>query len=337
MFRFIIRRLLWTIPVLLVVLVVTFLLMHAVPFGPWDKDPERMAMKQLTMDESTREMLDRSFGLDKPMWRQFTMYVVGDWNEQGRFVCGLVCGNLGPSFSQRGRTVQEILFGAPEGRSFWQSRFGYSVRLALFALVFAIGSGIPLGVIAALKQNTWIDHLLTVLETLCISVPNFVIGLLLIVLVVISETKLITIAPRSWTGSETWVIPVVILGLSTMASAARLTRTSVLEVMRHDYIRTARAKGLSERAVIGEHILKNALIPVITLLGPSLAEMIAGSAVIEMMFGFPGMGSIYISSIKNLDYSMILGVTVMYATLVTLGNLFVDLAYGYLDPRVQVE
>lgn len=292
MFQFIARRLLWSLPVLLAVLLITFLMMHAAPFGPWDKNPDRLALKQNAMDEATRKTLDRQFGLDKPMWRQFTMYVLGDWDEHGRFVCGVVCGNLGPSYRQRGRTVQEVIFQAPGGMSWWKSRFGYSVRLALLALAFAAAVGIPLGVTMALNQGKWIDRLLTMLETVCISVPNFVLGFLLIVTVLMLRIKLITLAPRSWSGGQTWILPVIILGASSMAFTARLTRASMLDVIPQNYVLMARAKGLSERVVIYRHMLKNALIPVVTVLGPSLAELIASSFVVEMMFGFPGMGSV---------------------------------------------
>ncbi len=335
MIRLITRRLLWTLPVLLTTVALTFLMMHAVPLGPWDKDPARLALKQHLMDDATRETLNQRFGLDKPLWRQFIGYVVGDFDQQGEFVCGLVCGNLGPAYHQSGYMVQDVLFDAPEEASFWQSRFGYSIRLAVFALTFAIASGIPLGVTAALKQNTWIDHLLTTLETLCVSVPNFVIGLLLVVIVVMFDLEFIKLVPRSWSEFKTWLIPVVILGLDTMASTARLTRTSMLEVMHHNYVRTARSKGLAERIVVRRHIFRNALIPIVTMLGPSLAELIASSFVIEMMFGFPGMGRVYITSIQGGDYTMILGATLVYAVLVTLLNLGVDLTYHLLDPRIQ--
>jgi oligopeptide transport system permease protein len=337
MLRFIVRRLLWMLPVLLTVLGITFLLMHAVPYGPWDSDPTRLVLRQRAMDEHTRRALDRHFGLDQPLWRQFTRYVIGDWDEEGRFTCGLVCGNLGPSYRQRGLLVQQILFGRPEGTSIWQSRFGYSIRLAFYALLFAALAGVPLGMTSALRQDTSLDRAITLLTTLCISIPNFVIGLLLIVIMLGTGLKAFKLVPRSWSGPDTWVIPVIVLGLGTMGTVARLTRASMLEIMRQDYVRTARAKGLSERAVVYGHMLRNALIPVVTLVGPALAQLVAGSFVIEMMFGFPGMGSMYVRAITDGDYSMILGTTTVYALLVVLINLVVDLTYGFLDPRIQVE
>jgi oligopeptide transport system permease protein len=336
MLRFIFRRLLWMPPVLLTVIGIAFLLMHAVPYGPWDRDPTRLALRQRAMDEHTRRALDRHFGLDQPLWRQFTRYVIGDRDDQGRFTCGLICGNMGPSYRRRGLSVQEVLFGRAEGATVWQSRFGYSIRLAFYALLFAALIGVPLGMTSALRQGTWLDRALTLLATLCISIPNFVVGLLLIVSVLMAGLKLIKLVPRSWSSPDTWVIPVIVLGLGTMGTTVRLTRTSMLETARQDYVRTARAKGLSERAVVYGHMLRNALIPVVTLLAPALAQLIANSFVIEMMFGFPGMGSTYVRAITDGDYSMILGTTTIYALLVVWINLGVDLTYGFLDPRIQV-
>jgi oligopeptide transport system permease protein len=290
-------------------------------------------MFSISIDDATRKALDRRFGLDKPLWRQFTRYLFGDLDENGEFVCGLICGNLGPSYRQRGNTVQDLLFSPPEGKPFWQSCFLYSIRLASFALLLALVVGIPAGVIAALKQDTWVDHGITFTATLGISVPNFVIGLFLIATLVSAGVNF-SVVPRSWSDPGVWIIPVVVLSLGTMAATTRLTRASVLEVMRADYIRTARAKGLAERTIVSAHMLRNALIPVVTLLGPALAELVAGSFVIEMMFGFPGMGRLYIDSVIWNDYPMILSATLLYAMLVTLVNLGVDFAYGLLDPRI---
>jgi len=331
-----VRRLLWTIPILFGVIVVAFLMVHAIPGGPWDNRPRTPAMFSVQADSATLRTLERRLGLDKPLWRQFIRYVLGDLDEDGKFVCGLICGDLGPSYRQRGNTAQNMLFGAPEGKPFWQSTFFYSIRLALLALFFALAVGIPAGVTAALKQDTWIDHGITFIATLGISIPNFVIGLLLIATLVAAGVGF-SVVPRSWSDPSAWIIPVVVLGLSTMASTTRLTRASMLEVMRADYVRTARAKGLAEKTVVSAHIFRNALIPVVTLLGPALAELIAGSFVIEMMFGFPGMGRLYTDSVVWKDYPLILSATLLYAMLVTLVNLGVDFTYGLLDPRIRVK
>jgi oligopeptide transport system permease protein len=331
MIRFIVRRLLWMIPVLFTVTLITFLLMHAAPGGPWDRDPGRRQI-----DAATQARLDHQFGLDKPMWRQFVAYVLGDVDDEGRFVCGAICGNLGPSYRQRGRTVQDILFGVPEGKQIWQSRFGYSVRLGLLALVIAIVVGVPSGVVAALRQNSWIDYVSALVANIGVSIPGFVIGIYMIIVFGV-QLGLVDVVPRSWKAPSVWVIPSLVLGFGTMAFTARLTRSSMLEVMRQDYVRTARSKGLAERAVILGHMLKNAMIPVVTILGPALAGLVVGSFIIETMFSFPGIGREYVTAIGNRDYSMILGTTLVYAVLVALANLSVDLVYGFLDPRIRVE
>jgi len=331
MIRFVIRRLLWMIPVLFLLALVTFLLMHAAPGGPWDREPGR---RQL--DAATQKRLNQQFGLDKPMWRQFVAYVFGDFNADGEFVCGAICGNLGPSYRQRGRTVQEILFTPPEGKPFWESRFGYSLRLGLLSLLFAIVIGIPSGILAGLHQNSWIDYLSALVANIGVSVPNFVIGIYLIIIFGVT-LHWVSVVPRSWAAPKVWIIPALVLGFATMAFTARLTRSSTLEVMRQDYVRTARAKGVAERRVIFIHMLKNALIPVVTILGPALAGLVTGSFIIETMFAFPGIGREYVQAIGNRDYSMILGSTLLYGGLIALANLSVDIIYGFLDPRIRIE
>ena len=331
MLRFVVRRLLWMIPVLVLVSLITFLLMHSAPGGPWDRDPGRRQV-----DPSTQEMLNRKFGLDKPMWRQFIGYAFGDWDYRGKFVCGAICGNLGPSYRQRGRTVQDILFSIPEGKPFWDSRFGYSLRLGGLAFAFAIVVGIPSGVAAALKQNSWIDYVSALIANIGVSVPGFVIGLYLIIIFAV-WLKLVSVVPRSWSDVRVWIMPALVLGFGTMAFTARLTRSAMLEVMRQDYVRTARSKGLAEYVVIVGHMLKNAMIPVVTILGPALAGLVTGSFIIETMFGFPGIGREYIMAISNRDYSMILGTTLVFAVLITLANLSVDVMYAFLDPRIRLD
>jgi oligopeptide transport system permease protein len=329
--RFIARRLLWTIPVMFVIALVTFVLMHIAPGGPWDRDPGRRQVDAVTLKN-----LSRIYGLDKPYWRQFTSYIFGDVDDKGKWVFGAIGGNLGPSYRQRGRTVQEILFTPPEGQPFWQSRFGYSIRLGLISLFVSVIVGIPAGIISALKQNTWIDYVTAVIANIGVSVPNFVIGIFLIVIFAVG-LKLIPVIPRDWNQVRVWIVPAFVLAFGTMAFTARLTRSSMLEVMRQDYVRTARAKGLAERRVITVHMLKNALIPVVTILGPALAGLLVGSFIIETMFGFPGIGREFVQSISNRDYSMIMGTTLIYAVLIVLANLSVDIVYGFIDPRIRVE
>jgi oligopeptide transport system permease protein len=327
---FVFRRLLWMLPVLVLITLITFLLMHAAPGGPWDRDPGRRQV-----DPATQERLNHQFGLDKPMWRQFVAYIFGDVDE-GEFVCGAICGNLGPSYRQRGRTVQDILFEVPDGKVVWESRFGYSVRLGLLALLFAVAIGMPSGIFAALKQNSWIDYLSALVANIGVSVPNFVIGIYLIIVFGVL-LHWVNVVPRSWDNLKVWIIPALVLSSGTMAFTARLTRSAMIEVMRQDYVRTARAKGLRESVVVSRHMLKNALIPVVTVLGPSLVNLVVGSFIIETMFGFPGIGREYVQAISNRDYSMILGSTLLYGVLIALSNLSVDMIYGVLDPRIRVE
>ena len=337
MSTYFLRRLLWLIPVLITVSLVTFTIMHNAPGSPWDATGEG----RRALDKSTQEKLETFYGLDKPIWRQFVAYTFGDFNKAGKFECGAMCGNLGPSYRQKGLTVQQILFSAfgdNIGRpgEFWYSRFGYSLRLGLFALGLAIMVGIPIGMIAALKQNTWVDYLGLFTTTAGVSVPSFVLGIFMII---IFGTWLhwINIIPKSWDEIKYWILPAVVLGFNTSSFTARLTRAAMLEVLRQDYVRTARAKGLAERVVVVGHMLKNALIPVVTILGPALAGLVTGSFIIETMFSFPGMGRAYVLSIAQRDYSMIMGTTLIYALLIAIANLSVDFVYVMIDPRIRLE
>lgn len=330
MTAYILRRLLWLLPVLFTVSGVTFILMHNAPGGPWDRD---LSARQV--DPTTQKLLNERFGLDKPLWRQFVAYVLGDFDKEGKFVCGAICGHLGPSYRTRGRDVEDILFEAQEGKPAWYSRFGYSARLGLLALGLAVFVGIPVGVIAALRQNSWVDYASLFVATAGISVPNFVIAIFLIIIFA-SWLHLVSVVPKNWDDVRVWLLPGLVLGFGTMAYSARLTRASMLDVLRQDYVRTARAKGLMERTVITRHMIKNALIPVVTFLGPALAGLVVGSFIIETMFGFPGMGRAYVQAISQRDYSMILGSTLIYAFLVALANLSVDIVYVFIDPRIRL-
>lgn len=331
MTTYFLRRIFWLIPVLFTVALITFVLMHAAPGGPWDRD---LSARQV--DAATQKVLNEHYGLDKPLWRQFMAYVVGDVNSKGKFDCGLVCGNLGPSYRVRGRTVQDILFDPPKGKSSLYSRFGYSMRLGLLALGMAAVIGIPVGVFAALRQNSWVDYVSIFIATVGISLPSFVMAIFLIIIFA-SMLHLVQVIPKSWDEVRAWILPAAVLGFGTMAYTARLTRTAMLEVLRQDYVRTARAKGLHERVVVSRHMLRNAMIPVVTILGPALAALVTGSFIIETMFSFPGMGREYVTAISRRDYSMILGTTLIYVLLVSIANLSVDLLYVFIDPRIRLE
>ncbi len=332
MTSYIIRRLISMVLTVFVLALMTFLLMKSAPGGPWDA----LAPDRKGLSETQQRVLNRQFGLDKPEWRQFTSYIIGDVDSEGQFNCGAICGNLGPSFKRRGQMVQDILFAprSPEG-DFFDSRFSFTLRLALAAITFGIVLGIPAGVISALKQNTWIDYVTAFITTIGISVPGFVVAIFLIFVFAVT-LKLIPVIPK-WDQTASWIMPSAVMGFGTMASLARYTRTQMLDVMRQDYIRTARAKGLQERVVVLKHMLRNSLIPVVTILGPVVAGLLTGSFIIEQMFSFPGIGAEFVASIFNRDYSMIMGTTLFIGVLVVFANFFVDLTYGFLDPRIRLD
>jgi oligopeptide transport system permease protein len=328
------RRVLWFIPVLFVISLITFLLMHAAPGGPWDRDSES---KQV--DPRTQAMLAAQYGLDLPLWQQYIRYIVGYTDEKtGAFKCGAICGNLGPSYRQRGKTVQQVMFDPPrrENATFLDSKFGYSIRLGLMSLAFALLLGIPAGVIAALKHNSPIDYFVTFITNVGVAVPSFVVAFFSIVVLAVG-LGLIPVVQKNWGNLGAWIVPAMVFGFGTLAQTARFTRTSMLEVLKQDFVRTARAKGLQEQAVIWKHTLRNALIPVVTTIGPALAALITGSIVIENIYGIPGVGRDFVVSIGNRDYSMIMGTTLVYALLIVVGNLTVDILYGIVDPRIRVE
>lgn len=334
MLRYLGRRLAWSIVVLLGVAILAFYLIHLIPGSPWDNRTGQRMFTNMQINPATLEILNQRYGLDKPVWQQFIVYLIGSQDEQGRFQCGLICGDMGPSLRQRGRTVDEILFEPPEGKSFWQSRFFYTFRLAFWVFIAATGFGIPLGVLAAVRQGSWVDRSISVITATSMAVPNFVIGLLAIIILA-SGLNWITIRP-SWSHPQDWILPVLVLALAPAAMLARIARTATLEAAHGDYVRTARAKGLAEYQVVTVHILKNAALPIITYTGPLLIEFIAFSFVIEAMFGFPGFGREYYGAITNLDYSMIMGITMLYGFTIVFVNFFIDLLYGLLDPRIRI-
>ncbi len=330
MLTYLLRRFVWMIPVLLVVTLITFTLMHLTPGGPWDRDPNRRQV-----DATTQAMLDKKFGLDKPLFLNFESSNFFD-SQFFNYVWGAMQGDLGPSYRQRGRMVQDVLFEPPKGKPLWDSHFGYSVRLGLLALALATLFGIPFGVLASLRRNSLVDYIALFTSTVGISVPSFVLAIFLIILLA-GKLNILKIIQRDWSSPAAWLVPAVVLGFGTFAYVTRLTRSSLLEVMSQDYIRTAKAKGLGDRVIIVRHMLRNAMIPVMTILGPALAGLVTGSFIIETMFGFPGSGREYVLAIGSRDYSMIMGTTLIYAVLIVLGNLTVDILYGFLDPRIKVK
>ncbi len=305
MLRFIVNRLLWMIPVLWLVGTVTFFLMHAAPGSPWDA---RVGGKNISPE--LEKSFNRKYGLDKPLVVQYLIY----W----RNVLKL---DFGQSYSNESQTVvQRIMAGFP-----------YSARIGLYAWAMALVLGISLGIIAALKQNTWIDYVSLFFATVGYTIPSFVLGIFLLIIFAVK----LGWVPVLFAGWKSYILPSVALGLSTAAFIARLTRASVLEIIRQDYIRTARAKGLPPRIINLRHIVRNALIPVVTISGPALASLITGTIIIENVFNVPGMGYLFIQSISARDYPVIMGTTLFYTFFIVIGNLLVDLTYGLVDPRIK--
>lgn len=334
MFRFLFAKSLRVLAALVGVSALMFLLVRAIPGSPWSNYSTNQQINfNFGSDAILQRELDRRFGLDLPLWRQFTRYLIGDVDREGQFFCGAVCGNLGPSTQQRGRTVQAILFAAPEGVSRWDSRFGYSLRLVLLGTLIAVGVGIPLGLMSATAPNSAAGRAVSVGLAALIAIPNFVLGLLAII-VLASWLKVIKVLPQ-WDDPRYWLVPAVVLAVMPLASLARVTRAAVLDIIHRDYIRTARAKGLPQRRVLFGHVLRNALAPILTFVGPTVMEMFVGLLVVENLYAFPGFGQEYWKAVLALDYPMVLGLTLIYAAGLMLVTLAVESVCAALDPRLR--
>jgi len=300
---YIVRRLLWIIPVLFTVSVITFFLMHAVPGGPWDREKR--------LPQATVDRLNAKYGLDDPVYIQYITWAT-------KFVQG----DLGPSYRYTDRTVNEIV-----ADGFWTT-----VQLGVMAFILAVVVGVPLGIFAALGHNRGPDYVATSISIVGIATPSFVLSILLIVFF---SVQLGWFPTGGWKGPQYWVLPTIALAGFPIAIIARYTRASMLEVTRKDYIRTAHSKGLSGQSVVSRHMIRNALIPVVTILGPTLAFLVTGSFIIERIFGIPGMGQFYITSISTRDYSLLMAMTMLYAFAVAFLNVVVDVLYAYIDPRIR--
>jgi len=297
------RRILWIIPVLFAVSIITFFLMHAVPGGPWD------AEKRLPANVQAR--LNAQYGLDKPLYEQYIQWAGG-----------FVTGDLGPSYRSRDRRVNDIIGDG----------IAVTFQLGIMAFALSVVVGIPLGIFAALGHNRWPDYLSTSISIIGIATPSFVLAILLIVVFSIGLGWFPT---GGWKGPQYWVLPTVALAGFPIAVIARYTRASMLEVTRKDYIRTAQSKGIGGRAVVSRHMIRNALIPVVTILGPIFAFLVTGSFIIETFFGIPGVGRYYVQGIAGRDYGVIMAMTVIFALAVAVLNVVVDVLYAYIDPRIR--
>ena len=297
------RRLLESIPTLLILIAVTFFMMRMAPGGPFDSE------KRLAPEIEAN--LRAAYHLDEPLYQQF-----------GRYLLGLTHGDFGPSLKYRDRSVTELI----------ASGFPVSLKLGGLAMLIAVFGGVTLGSIAALRQNRPADYTTMALAMTGISVPNFVLAPLLVLVFAVYLGWL----PAGGLGEGGWrnlLLPVITLALTQVAYIARLTRGSMIEVLRSNYIRTARAQGLSTLTIVLRHALKPAIVPVVSYLGPATAGLITGSVVIEQIFGLPGLGRYFVQGALNRDYTLVLGIVVFYGALIIFFNFLVDLAYGWLDPR----
>jgi oligopeptide transport system permease protein len=305
MLRFVARRVLETIPVLFLVATITFFMMKAVPGGPLDTE------KNIPVE--IKRQIEAFYGLDLPVWKQYTNYMAN-----------LLQGDLGPSFKHANRSVNELIAAA----------LPVSLELGGLALAFALVVGITLGILAAVRQNTWLDYLASSSAMVGICMPTFVLGPLL---VLVFALYLGQFNASGWDFARDRVLPALTLGLVYAGYIARLTRGGMLEVLSQDFIRTARAKGATEARVVFRHAMRGGLLPVISFLGPAVAGILTGSFVIETIFNIPGLGKHFVTSVFNRDATLTIGTALFYATLIVLLNLAVDVAQVWLNPKQRVD
>jgi oligopeptide transport system permease protein len=310
---FVVKRILWLVPVVFFVILITFLLMHLAPGSPWDRSGGRQ-LSQVVVNN-----LNIKYGLDKPESEQFKLYL---WNA--------IHFDFGLSFQYEGKSVTTLIAGGVP----------YTATIGVLAFLLIVPVGVGLGVLAALRQNTRVDYATMGFATLAASFPNFVVGVLMVVVFSVTMYKLTGgnfFLPSSDFGLDDHLImPVITLSLLPIAYTARLTRASTLDALRQDFVRTAWAKGLSERLVVLKHILKNSLIPVVTTLGPTFAFLVTGSVIVETVFNIPGIGRAFVVAVESRDYPMILGTTILFSVVIAVANLAVDVAYVFIDPRVRL-
>lgn len=304
MLKYIGKRLLASILTIWVVITLTFFLMRLMPGGPFDSE-------KLTPE--IKANMEAKYGMDKPLGEQYAMYMKN-----------LLKGDLGESMVFKGRRVSETI----------SYSFPASAEIGLVSVASSVLVGVGLGIVAALKKGKWADSVIMLLVTLGITIPSFVIGAVLIYFLTVQLGILPATGFSSW---KHYIMPVIALSLGSMAFITRLTRNKLLDVLKSDYIRTAKAKGLSKKKVILKHALRNSLIPIVTYVGPLIASILTGSFVVEKIFAIPGLGNEFVQSVTNRDYSMLLGVTVFYCTLLIMFNFIVDIMYVVIDPRIKLE
>ncbi|OON93608.1 MAG: peptide ABC transporter permease [Candidatus Epulonipiscioides saccharophilum] len=305
MTRYIAKRLVSMIITLIIISSLTFSLMHAIPGSPFTRER--------ALPPEIEAALMEKYGLDDPLWMQYINYI-GD----------VVQGDLGLSMQKIGVSVNDMI----------EQGLPVSAKIGTIAVIVILILGIPIGIISALKQNTIIDNIVMFIATIGIAVPSFVVGTFIMY---IFGEKLKWIPAGGLDGPTSYIGPVIALAGFSLAYVTRLMRSSMLEVLRQDYIRTAKANGLSQIRVIGKHALKNALIPVITYVGPMVASILTGSFVIEKIFALPGLGKYFTESVTNRDYTVIMSITLFYASIYIFMVLLVDIAYAFIDPRIKFE
>ena len=306
MIKYIVTRVLGLVGVLFVVSIITFSLMHAVPGGPFDEE-------KMPLSAEAKANILRKYGLDKPLYEQY-----------GRYMWNALQFDFGIPFQSPGETVTDLI----------SRTWPISLQLGGMGLAIAFTFGILLGIISAVKQNTWMDYGTTALATLGFTVPPFATSILFIV---VFATIYRILPTGGWGGPETWIMPVIVYSLGPMAIIARYTRSSFLENLRADYVRTARAKGLKEYKILSIHVMKNSLIPLLTIMGPMLPGVMTGSLFVEGIFRIPGLGQFFVTSIFERDYPMIMALTLLVAVLIGITYLITDILYMLVDPRVRYE
>lgn len=302
---YILKRIVLSVITVLVVITITFFVMRAVPGGPF--------LAEKAVSPAAQAALEAKYGLDKPLMEQYFTYLRDIFTKL----------DFGPSIKLRGRMVMDVIADGMKT----------SVRLGLIAAFIALAFGVVLGSVAALRRNTVLDNMIMVITTAFVSMPSFIMGTLLLLLLAVHWP----IFPANGSTTQGLVLPIITLALYPMAYITRLTRSSMLDVLGQDYIRTARAKGVAPAKIIFGHALKNSLIPVITYFGPMLAYIVTGSLVVEQIFAVPGIGRAFVSSITNRDYPLIMGTTIVLACLIVFMNLVSDILYKVVDPRITLD
>lgn len=308
MAKYILKRVLMAVITLFIVICITFFLMNAIPGNPW--------LSEKTPSQATIEALNEKYGLDQPVIVQL-----------GKYLANIMHGDFGVSIKmQKDRPVLDLI----------ASMFPVSATIGVIAILWAILVGVPLGCLAAYKRGTWVDSLLRVICTIGISMPGFVVATMLLY-VFAGGIEGMKFFPTIFDGSvRSYVLPCLALGFYPMCYLSRQTRTAMLDSINQEYIKTARAKGLKNKKIIFKHALRNALIPVITYLGPQIAFTLCGGFVVETVFSIPGLGRYFVQSIQNRDYPIIMGTTIFLAAFIIVMNLVVDLLYKLVDPRINL-